>query len=100
MPIVLHALAPDVALQAAVEARLGGDLPAEIRHPDAATGRRRGARSLGAGAIGLVIRRPGPLAAPDRQLRFPLPLTAVAVGPRTTPCPPLFTCWYRAAACP
>ena len=37
MPIVLHALASDVALQRAVEARLGGAMPAEVRHPDAAS---------------------------------------------------------------
>jgi phosphate transport system substrate-binding protein len=37
MPVVLHALAPGVALQAAVEARLGRSLPQAVVHPDPAT---------------------------------------------------------------
>ncbi len=37
MPIVLHALAPDAALQAVVEARLGAPVPAAVVHPDGAS---------------------------------------------------------------
>ena len=80
MPIVLHALDSGVAMQAAVEARLGGDMPAEIRHPDA-------------GALAAAVARdPWALALTGRadagrarvlpltdSCDFPLPATTLAV---------------------
>jgi phosphate transport system substrate-binding protein len=66
MPIVLHALAGDVALQGAVEARLGRGMPDAVLHPDA-------------GALALAVARdPWALALAARSQAGPariLPLT-------------------------
>ncbi len=80
MPIVLHALSKDVALQGAVEARLGGDMPAEIRHPDAVTLAAAVARDPWAlalsGRADIGAARVLPL---TDSCDFPLPATTLAV---------------------
>ena len=80
MPIVLHALAAGVALQGAVEARLGGSMPADIRHPDAASLATAVARDPWAlalsGRADIGAARVLPL---TDSCDFPLPATTLAV---------------------
>jgi phosphate transport system substrate-binding protein len=80
MPIVLHALAADVALQSVVEARLGAPVPATVLHPDsvalaAAVARDPWALAL-SGLSGAGAARVLPM---TDSCGFPLPATPLAV---------------------
>lgn len=80
MPIVLHALAGDVALQVAVEARLGRSLPDAILHPDAATLSRAVARDPW--ALALIARsraEPARILPLTDSCGFPLPASDLSV---------------------
>lgn len=80
MPIVLHALAPDVALQGAVEARLGSAIPATVIHPDAATLAKAVARDPWALALaGLTGPDPARVLPLTDSCGFPLPATPLGV---------------------
>ena len=80
MPIVLHALEADNALQAAVDARLGSQMPAETRHPDAATLAAAVARDPWALALtGRADIGPARVLPLTDSCDFPLPVTTLAV---------------------
>ncbi|MGQ0565501.1 MAG: phosphate ABC transporter substrate-binding/OmpA family protein [Gemmobacter sp.] len=80
MPIVLHALSPEVALQGAVAARLGGDMPAEVRHPDATALAAAVARDPWALALsGRADIGPARVLPLTDSCDFPLPVTALTV---------------------
>jgi phosphate transport system substrate-binding protein len=80
MPIVLHALSAGAGLQRAVEARLGGAMPAEIRHADAASLAAAVARDPWALALsGRADAGPARLLPLTDSCDFPLPVTALEV---------------------
>lgn len=92
MPIVLHAMSADVALQGAVEARLGQGLPDAVVHPDATALARAVARDPWALALAA-----GSQAEPARILPltdscdFPLPATDLSVKAEDYP---LVVTWH------
>ena len=80
MPIVVHGLTPDHPLQAAIEARLGGQIAEGPRHRDLATLAREVARDPWALAL-TGISGSGPARVPllTDGCDFPRPATALAV---------------------
>lgn len=80
MPIVLHAMTADVALQGAVEARLGASPPAQILHPDAASLAAAVARDPWALALsGRAVAGAARVLPLTDSCDFPLPDTTLAV---------------------
>lgn len=80
MPIVLHALAPGVALEAVVEARLGAPVPAAVLHPDMASLAAAVARDPWALALaGLSGAGPARVLPVTDSCGFPLPATPLGV---------------------
>jgi len=86
MPIVVHALAENSALQSAISARLGAAVTAGPRHPDAASLARAVARDPWALALtGQSFQGPARALALTDSCDFPLPVTPLTVKAQDYP---------------